>query len=191
MIKFHPRWQVYVIFLVIWLLGASYVLGFWNYLNPPGEWKTITNDLYHFSIEYPTKWSARTYGEHGFKGGDEIKLQIYRSWTGYFVIAVRQRDAVDPNVNDVTKWGADRIKSINRNMPRSHSVYQELSFERDYISGNQVLIRRYGNGEIMNEDVYIARENDMIIITLQAEADTFDQYLEDFYRIVESFHTVE
>jgi hypothetical protein len=31
----------------------------------------------------------------------------------------------------------------------------------------------------------------MIIITLQAEADDFEQYLEDFYRIVDSFRTVE
>lgn len=190
-IKFHPRWQVYVIFLVIWLLGASYVLGFWNYLNPPGEWKTITSDLYHFSVDYPTKWSAQTYGEHGFKGVNEVKLRISRSWTGYFVITVRQKAATNASVNDVAKWGADRIKNINRNIPRSNNMYQELSFGEDYINGNQVLVRRYGNGEITNEDVYIARENDMIIITLQAETDAFDQYLEDFYRIVESFRATE
>ncbi len=37
-------------------------------------------------------------------------------------------------------------------------MYQELSFGEDYINGNQVLVRRYGDGEITNEDVYIARE---------------------------------
>jgi len=192
-IEFHPRWQVYVIFLVIWLLGASYVLGFWNYLTPPDEWKTITNDLYHFSVDYPTKWSAQVYDEHGFKGENEAKLRIYRSLLGFgnFEIAIRQKNAVNPSINDVAKWGTDQIKNINRNMPRSNNIYQELSFGEDYINGNQVLVRRYGNGEITNEDVYIARENDMIIITLQAETDTFDQYLEDFYRIVESFRTTE
>jgi hypothetical protein len=107
------------------------------------------------------------------------------------VITVRQKEVANASIDDVAKWGADRIKNINRNTSRSNNIYQELSFLGDYINGNQVLVRRYGDGEITNEDVYLARENDMIIITLQAEADTFDQYLEDFYRIMESFRTVE
>jgi hypothetical protein len=61
----------------------------------------------------------------------------------------------------------------------------------DFVEGNKVFVRRYADGEITKEDVYIARENDMIIITLQSETDDFDEYLEDFYRIVDSFRTVE
>jgi predicted site-specific integrase-resolvase len=41
------------------------------------------------------------------------------------------------------------------------------------------------------EDVYVAQANDMIIITLQAEADEFDEYVEDFEAILTSFRPVE
>jgi hypothetical protein len=167
------------------------VLGYWNYLNPAGEWRTITNDLYHFSVEYPTKWSTRIYGENGHRGADEVKLRIYRSFTGYFEIAVQRKEAIDPSVNDVADWGEDRIERLNRIKPRSRESYQELDFRVDFVEGNKVFVRRYADGEITKEDVYIARENDMIIITLQSETDDFDEYLEDFYRIVDSFRTVE
>ena len=192
-IKLKLSWQGYVVFLGIWLLGASYFLGFWNYLNPPGEWKTVTNELYQFSVDYPTKWSAETYDEHGYKGGDEIKLQIYRAWMdyNYFVITIRQKEASSPTMDDVVKWGGERIKRINRNTSRTDEMYRETRFVPDYIGETRVIMRRYGNEEMMNEDVYIARDNDMIVIMLQAKTDVFDQYLEDFYRIVESFRTLD
>lgn len=43
----------------------------------------------------------------------------------------------------------------------------------------------------MFEDVYIARNSDMIIITLQSNTLEFDSYLDDFNRIVSSFEPLK
>lgn len=43
----------------------------------------------------------------------------------------------------------------------------------------------------MYEDIYIARTNDIIIITLQANESDFESYLEDFNAIVASFRPLE
>jgi hypothetical protein len=189
--KVDLPWPFVVAFFVLWLLVASYSSGYWNYLNPPGEWKTITNDLYHFSVDYPTKWSARTYGENGFKGGDETKLRIYGTFGSDFVIRILQEAAEKPTLEDVAEWSERRVNSINRGELRSRYIYRELDFREDVVDGNKVFVRRYGHVETTYEEVYIARPNDMIMIQLQADTENFEQYLEDFYRIVDSYHTIE
>ncbi|MFZ0546383.1 MAG: hypothetical protein WAM60_13140 [Candidatus Promineifilaceae bacterium] len=180
-----------VVFILFWLLVASHNLGLWNYLRPAGEWKTITNDLYHFSVDYPTKWSAHTYGEYGDRGASEIKLRIYGSLYSDFKISIEQMSAETPTLDDVVEWGERRIIHLNIGERRSRYIYRELSSRIDFVDGNKVIVRRYGNVERTFEEVYIARPDDMLMIRLQVDTEDLDQYLDDYYRIVDSFHTIE
>lgn len=189
--KLTLPWPFVLLFIVIWVLIASSVLGLWSYLRPQNEWQTITNDQYHFSVDYPSKWTARIYGEGGFRSAEDVKLRIYRSLTGYFEISILYKEADNPDLDDVADWGMQRIDRLNRNKPQSRDSYEEMQFRSDFVEGNEVYVRRYGDGEMTYEEVYIARENDMIIIRLQSEAEDFDQYLDDFNRIVSTFHTLD
>jgi hypothetical protein len=74
---------------------------------------------------------------------------------------------------------------------RGESPLTEIGLWEDKIEGELISRRRYGNERIMFEDVYLARNSDMIIITLQSGAAEFESYLDDFNRIVDSFEPVE
>jgi hypothetical protein len=185
-------WRAIILFVLVWFIGASILLDFWPFIRSEGKWKTVTNTQYGFSVDYPTKWVARTYDEHGFKGEDEVKLRIYRSLLGVFEIAIRYQEASEPTLAEVVAWGDARITSINRNLVgRGEISYEEVTLWEDIIRGHTVARRVYKREGVMKEDVYIARTNDMIIITLQSEERDFDNYLEDFEAIVVSFKPLD
>jgi len=74
---------------------------------------------------------------------------------------------------------------------RGETALQEIDFGEETMRGTSILRRRYGNERYLFEDVYIARDSDMIIITLQATASEFDRYTEDFNRVVASFDPIK
>lgn len=189
----QASWRTILIFLLVWFIGASILLDFWPIVRSEGDWKTITNLEFGFSVDYPTKWKARTYGEHGFKGGDEIKLRIYRSLTGIFVITVQYLEMPNPTVEDAVKWGNSRISDSIDNLRAQGKPpnYETIELEEITIDGHTVMRQRYKLGNAMYEEVYIARTNDIIIITLQAVETEFDSYLEEFNAIVASFRPLE
>lgn len=184
--------KIAFLFVLIWFLAASILLDWWPLIRPSNEWETITNLEYGFSVEYPTKWKAATYGEHGFKGGDDIKLRIYRSAFGAFVISVRYRAANNPSLEDVVTWGDRRIAEINGNyLQRGQTGCEILDEWSDVIREQEVIRRRYDCGDTSKEDVYIARTNDLIIIILQTDKGELDSYIEDFEAIVASFRPID
>lgn len=185
-------WKAAILFILVWFVAASILLDIWPIVRTEGEWRTITNSEYGFSVDYPTKWKARIYGEDGFKGGKEIKLRIYRSFIGIFLISVRYKSFSNPDLEDVANWGDQRIKEINENLSkRGEPVLEEMFLKDEIVRGQPVLRRRYGQRDYTNEDVYIARSNDMIIITLQAPTNSFESFLDDFNAIVASFRPLE
>lgn len=176
---------------MVWLLVVIVLLEL-PVNRPEAEWATVTNTQYNFAVDYPTKWVARTYGEHGFKGARAVKLHIYRSVLGYFEIAVYRQSAVEPTLQDVIAWGEARIGNLNRNLAsRGEPTYEKSPVSYETINGYEVGRRIYKRDGVMNEDVYIARTNDMIIIRLQSEEADFEKYVEDFERIVQSFRPIE
>ena len=74
---------------------------------------------------------------------------------------------------------------------RGETALQEIDFWEETMQGTSILRRRYGNERHLFEDVYIARDSDMIIITLQATGSEFDLYTEDFNRVVASFDPIK
>lgn len=179
------------LFLVVWSVMMVVLLQL-PVNRSQAEWTTISNAQYNFTVDYPTKWVAHTYGEHGFKGEDAVKLLIYRSLLGYFEIAVYHQSATEPALQDAIAWGDARIGRINRNRAdQGEEALEKYDVLEDTINGHIVARRIYQGGGVTREDVYIARENDLIIIRLQSEEEDFENYREDFERIVQSFRPLE
>jgi len=191
---FHVTWPFVLGFTVLWLI-LMFVLLRGRLPVAPDKvvWSRIVNDEYNFSIEYPSKWAADTFGEHGSRGATDMKLEIYQSLLGNFRVFIFQRNHQgEPNLEDVNNWGALKIKEANESFNnRGDPRWQEFDLWEDSIQGHPVLRRRYGNEQFMFEDVYIARSSDMIIITLQSDAPVFESYLDDFNRVVASFEPLE
>ncbi len=186
-------WGKVLLFVFVWFIAYSFLSGFWPIVRSDGEWKTITNLQYGFSIDYPTKWNAQIYDESGFKGEDDVKLRIYRSFRDIFEISVEYKSASEPTLKEVIEWGKsqidDSIASLNsRGIEPNYSL---IYSEETVISGHTVVRERYRLGEAMYENIYLARKNDMIIITLQTKETEFDSYLEDFNVIAASFRPLE
>lgn len=191
--QIQVSWRTILLFLLVWFLGASILLDFWPIVRSEGQWNTITNTTYGFSVDYPTKWKARIYGEHGFKGADEVKLRIYRSLTGTFVITVNHLEMPNPTVEDAVNWGKSRIRDSAQNLRGQEGTpnYENLGLEEMIFNGHTTLKQRYKLGSVLYEDVYIARTNDIIIITLQADESEFNSYLDDFEAILTSFRPLK
>lgn len=185
-------WRVAIIFIIFWVFAAIVFIGYSPFRISESEYETITNSEFDFSVEYPTKWHARTYGENGFKGEHAIRLRIYQSTTGFFEIAVRQKPAHNPTLDDVNMWGFERIEDINNDLSlRGDPLISEIFLQEESFNNNIRARRRYTGGGITNEDVYIARANDMISITLQATDESFENYLDEYNKIVDSFEPVD
>ncbi|MCA9935759.1 MAG: hypothetical protein H6662_06730 [Ardenticatenaceae bacterium] len=179
-----------LLFIVGWLAAFALLTGRWPNTRPDGEYKTITNTEYGFTVDYPTKWSAQIYGEYGLKGADQIKLRIAHSVFDQFVIYVNYQRATKPTLQEVIDWG-NELTSRFRSTQESIAQYEEFGLQYDMIQDTPIARLRYRSWDRMYEDIYIARSNDMIIITLQAPKGDFDSYLEDFNAIVASFRPLE
>ncbi len=192
---FYVSWPIVLGFTLLWLIVIFALLRgriFPTQTDEETRWVHITNDLYNFSIDYPNVWTAEVYGEAGFRGATLIKLQIWDTTLGNFRIFVSQRDAQAPSIQQVADWGAEGMNISSEILSqRGGEAVQEIDLWEDSIQGHPVLRRRYGNEQFMFEDVYIARNSDMIIITLQSDAPVFDSYLDDFNRVVASFEPLE
>lgn len=190
--SFHVSWPVVLVFTVLWLILMLVLLRPRPPI-PPDEvvWTRVVNDEYDFSVEYPSKWVAETFGENGSRGATDIKLEIYQTLFGNFRVYIFQRKSPRPDLQDVSRWGETMISEANTRLRgRGEPTYKEINLWEDSLQGQTILRRRYGNERFMFEDVYIARHSDMIIITLQSETAEFESYLDDFNRVVASFEPV-
>lgn len=181
-------WPILFVFALLWSLVAIALLRKPTPVTQETEWIRSFNEEYGFSVEHPNKWTARVYGQQGFRGATEVKLELYDSLLGAFRIFVSQKEARQPTPQNVAQWGMSLINEGNEIMTgRGETALQEIDFGEETMQGTSILRRRYGNERYLFEDVYIARDSDMIIITLQATASEFDRYTEDFNRVVASF----
>lgn len=179
--------RIIIILTLAWLFVAS-TFHFGVFSKPQKEWQTISHPQYGFSVEYPPEWVARIYGEAGDRGAEEVKLRIYRSIWGPPEIAIHYQETSKPSLEDVVAWGDLLIAEANHYLTdHGETIYVDSSLQEDIIDGQTVIRRIYKREGIMNEDVYIARSGDMIIITLHSQEDNFENYIQEFERIVESF----
>ena len=191
----ETSWSAVALFIITLLFIGSLLLV--KYLNKPeGPYATITNAEFGFSVEYPTKWHVQTHGETGYKGERDVRLRIYRYAHNPFRISVHQKSTQNPSIDDVVEWGSRRIQETNNHISKMGdpelTELIEIFFQQENIAGEKTIARRrYGGNGIIYEDVYIARGNDMIIITLQASEEYFESYLDEFDEIVNGFSPLQ
>jgi hypothetical protein len=167
----------------------------WDGLNPNpnlkvlpdnGKHATVAHEEYGFAIDYPTKWRVETYSEEGswrYYYDSSIKLDLYIIRRIPFKILIRYRPTVSPTLEDVADWGSmvmNRIVTV-----RYTEQYP------DTVNGQPVIKHRYYWGSYVTEDVYIARSSDMIIISMEVKQHDYDENIDDFNAIVESFRPLK
>ncbi|MCA9899152.1 MAG: hypothetical protein KC433_13250 [Anaerolineales bacterium] len=185
--RIQLSWKASLIFVIVWFLLASIALGYWPLIRDEEEIATITHDLYGFSIDYPTKWKISLYGENGYRGNDDLKLQLSKNTFNNFSIFIYQTSASNATLHDVHSW---RMQSITRLNPEEFK-YSQISFDEDKLRGHPIIRHIYTINDVKCEDVYIVRSQDMLIIRLQAPIGEFDNYLGEFEAIVASFRPLE
>ena len=156
-----------------------------------GEWKTITNEQYNFSVDYPAIWIADTYGEFGNRGERDVKLSIE-----YTMIEFHYQAAQNPTLDDVVSWFEGRLYDLRKRVLQDEDDgYEQIFFGGDVVDGHPIMRRRYKLNNLMYEEVYIARQNDMFIIELQIPSHTreyaYDNYFDYFDQVVASFRPMQ
>ena len=189
---FTVRWPI-----VIVLVSAGLVLMAILFIRPKASseapidelaWVEASNPQYNFAVDYPTKWTAETYGPDGNRGADDMKLEVYQRFFGNFRIFIYLRESRQPTLEQVSRWGQERIKVANGNISRrGEPAWESIDTWTETLGDREVIRHRYGNESITNEDVYFAREKDIVIIRLQSDSGAFNGYVEDFNRLVASF----
>ncbi|MEZ4592276.1 MAG: hypothetical protein R3D55_14195 [Chloroflexota bacterium] len=185
--RIQLSWKASLIFVIVWFLLASIALGYWPLIRDEEEIATITHDLYGFSIDYPTKWKISQYGENGYRGNDDLKLQISKNTLNTFRIYIFQMNVPEATLEDVHSW---QMESITRLNPEEFE-YDLIFLDEDELRGYPILRHTYVVNDTKHEAVYIARSHDMLSIELQAPIGEFDNYLEEFEAIVASFQPLE
>jgi hypothetical protein len=127
------------------------------------------------------------YRENGYRGFDELKIQIYENNFHDFGITILQTNASEATLHDVHSW---RMQTITR-LDREEFKYDRISYEEDELRGHPILRHIYTINDTKYEEVYIVRSHDMLSIRLQAPIYEFDSYLEEFEAIVASFRPLE
>jgi len=171
------------------------------------EWVTVEHEQYNFSLDYPTKWVVDLYGDAGRKGNDDQKLVIMRknnpilglpSSPSTFIIIIEQRAFDNPTLQDVLNWGNEKIDTdLSQEGVQTKPGYEEFLFQEEEISGYAAIRRRYtyfnlgkATDRVIREEIYIPREDDMIMINLGIDEVYLHSFSSDFQRIVDSFRTI-
>ena len=181
--------RAFVVFFIFWLVGMYIVYDFRPLANLSNNWVTFTSSRYGFSIDHPQKWIPREYGEDGYKGVDNLIFVLSGDfYPGFNNIWVRSQSIKNPTIEDVERWGKSYIIEISSQLrAREEQGFEEIYIEQEVMNGATIIRRKYILGNLINEDVYIARENSMIIVTLRTSQGKFAQYKEEFDRIILSF----
>ncbi len=147
-------------------------------------WTLTESSRYDFSIEHPAKWVDREYGEKGWRNQENVIFILSSDVDhGFNNIWIQRKVASNPIVDDVAIWGNTYLEEVGRSLT-------QIELQEKVINGQRVITRKYTLGSLTNLDVYIARKNDMIIITLRTTEGQFDNYISDFMRIVNSFSSI-
>lgn len=188
----YISWTAAIVFVLLWLFVIAILYGARFPRAPEGEFRTVTNEQFNFSVIYPARWRAHTYDEAGFRGQRDLRLRIFQSQFGSFAITVSQKASDSPTVEAVAAWGMERINETNESLQGlGTSKFEAQPQIEDKIAERRVLRRKYSNGQSVFEEVYIARATDMIIITLNTDASLYESLVDEFNQIVESFRPLE
>ena len=188
--KLFGRFYLYGSIILVVLGFFILFSGFHPIAFITGEWKTFTSTVFDFSVSYPGIWDAHQYTVGGYRGDETIIFRITsNSYANFYGIVVSRQVATNPTLEEVVTWGGKLRRDDGWRINRRSPGYEASELQQIMIDGQPLLSRVYRDtqGDALDEDVYIARENDMIIITLRTTQDEYDNFVDEFDTIVASF----
>jgi hypothetical protein len=179
------------IFIIVWLIAVVIISGFRPISMLVGSWETSTSTRYGFSIDHPKWWVAREHS--GYKNDDTVVYIISSNFDpGFNGIRISQKKISHPSTWDVAEWGMSlRQQSGWRLNERQDADLIQTPLRSIEVSGQTVLQRTFRSEDFVDEDIYIARANDMTIITLRTSNGQYEKYLDEFDRVWGSFTPLE
>lgn len=162
-------------------------------------WETVVHEQSKFSFKYPKKWEMALYEEKGDRGYKPVRVRINNKVSPIFsddprvFISIDQRYFPSPTLADAELWANERL---DRSPGKDGLPYGYEEFlNQEEILDSQVVLRKrctyFNAGGAVIEKVFIPREYDVLIITLRANEEIFDEAYPDFNRIINSFHTID
>lgn len=185
-IKEHPTFVIFVVLAGWMLLTLS---DFRPVALVTGSWKTTSSPTFGFSVTHPGTWRSRQYAG-GYPRDERVIFLIRNEFDDdFYGIEISQQPATDPTLEEVAEWGEELRKTKGGRLYESLPGFEASELQRSIIDGIPILRRIYraDRGDAMDEDVYIARHNDMIIITLRTTQSQYNNYIDEFNSIVASF----
>lgn len=164
-----------------------------NHTQTKNGWDLVNHKDFNFSIKYPNHLLMFIGNEFGYKGDEYVRFIVGTySWQipKSLIIKVETRATENPTLNDVIDWGNEGLDAIRSDPARViNSGFEDIFLVEEQIGTTPVYRRRYAYRQsgYLYEEVYIAREKDMVIITLSVDEEYFDEYVIIFDQMVDSF----
>ena len=155
--------------ILIALIGlAIYLLfSYVTFLLNLAPWKTVTDEQYGFSFEYPSSWDAQTYGESGFRGYHNLKAAAFADLPPFFAtvnrsVRIHWMLMENPTLEQVAQWGAEEIVQYDG---FNVSVPVEVQIG---LHNYPAMLQTYQTRNLFKEVYYLHSEDSAYIIELRA-----------------------
>ena len=169
------------------MLGCSGIL-------ESAQWRTFNSTpISQFSIEYPSGWKSDRF-LYGYKSDPELVALFYIPGPQFFpVVRIARRTVPSPTLDDAVEWGLERFEAINPDMDDEFEIFplEDIivngaeAMSREFIMDTETLL------PLKRKDVYIAREGDMLVITLISTLNGYEDALPLFNHMIDSFESLE
>lgn len=162
----------------------------------PEIWETAKVEDFQFAIDYPRNWRLHELPQ-GSHGDMEVILSVGEGIRCFFcvrfgdigptVYVAHKSFNMTSNVN-VSRWGRER--AVGRSLGGFYEIENTEMFQNDEY---RIIIRTYRIKDSISKelepsaDIYIIRENDVFIFTLDAEPKDYEEIYPIFERISLSF----
>lgn len=158
------------------------------------QWRTFDSPrIGHFSIEYPSDWRSERFS-NGYRNDPERVAQFYPPAPQLFpVVHIARKPVSSPTLDDAVNWGLERFEALN---PDVSDEFEILPLESININDVEAMSREFimdteTTLPLKRIDVYIAREGDILIITLISTLDGIEDALPIFDHMINSFRSLE
>ena len=139
-------------------------------------WRSFNSPtIGYFAMDYPSDWQSDRF-PGGYRGDDEAIALFYATDALFPAVRIARREFLAPTLEEVAAWGEARIMALN---PDSDDQYELFPLLEETIPAGEVLSREYMIDletplPLMKKDIYIAREQDGIILTFTTVRDRYE-----------------
>lgn len=158
------------------------------------QWRTFESPrIGHFSIEYPNDWRSERF-PNGYRSDPDRVAQFYPPAPQLFpVVHLVRRPVSSPTLDEAVNWGLERFEALN---PDASDEFEIFPLENITVNGAEAMSREFIMDTetplpLKRKDIYIARERDILIVTLISALNGYEDALPLFNHMINSFESIE